>query len=155
VESSDDPYQGYKLKLAAYAGLTDGVSSASRVVGLQFGRATKAYPDDLIAHRHVIDDTVAGVPVFVVWDHPPGGPELLGTARVFSRRLSGRILRFRWHGRAIRDAATGSRWEAASGSAIAGPLTGATLDPVPFTFPYWFAWHSFHPDSAIAREPSG
>ena len=150
-ESSDNPYLGYQLKVAVYGERIDGVSSASRVVGLQLGGQAKAYPDDLLARRHVIDDTLRGIPIVLVWDHPAGGPELLGTPRVFSRRLNGRVLRFRWDGRAIRDTATGSRWQVARGRAIAGPLAAAALEPVPFTFPYWFAWRSFHPNTAIAR----
>jgi len=70
---------------------------------------------------------------------------------VFSRRLDGRVLRFRWDGSAIRDTATDSRWSATTGTAVAGRLGGSTLRPLPFTFPYWFAWHSFHPRTVVAR----
>ncbi len=103
------------------------------------------YPYPLLLRRPVVDDTLAGVPLAVFWS------DSVLVAGVFSRRLDGHVLRFRWEGRAIRDTATGSRWSATTGIAAAGKLAGKSLEPLPFTFPYWFAWHDFHPGTAIAH----
>jgi Protein of unknown function (DUF3179) len=146
VESSDDPYAGYVRKVPIYYGnKIDGISGATRVVGIELHGRTKAYPEELLARRHVIDDTLAGVRFTIFWN----GFE--NTAAVFSRRVKGRSLHFRWQRGIVRDRATGSRWNPESGRAVAGKLAGTALRPLAFTFPYWFAWHSFHPQTALAR----
>ena len=148
-ESSDDPYAGYVEKVPVYYGrLIDGISGATRVVAVQRHGRSKAYPDLLLSSRKVVDDTFAGLPLTVFWSDADY------SASVFSRRLDGRVLRFRREGGTIRDTATGSRWSASSGKAIAGKLAGKSLRPLPFTYPYWFAWHSFHPHTEVARPPS-
>ena len=120
------------------------LSGATRVVAVQLGGRSKVHPYSLLAHRSVIDDTFAGVPLTVFWSDSAFAP------RVFSRRLDGRVLHLRWDGSAIRDT-NGTRWSASTGAAVAGPLAGKSLQPLSFTFPYWFAWHSFHPRTVIAR----
>ena len=148
-ESSDDPYAGYVEKVPLYYGrIIDGISGAARVVAVQRHGRSKTYPDLLLSSRKVVDDTFAGLPLTVFWDDADY------SASVFSRRLDGRVLRFRREGGTIRDTATGSRWSASSGKAIAGKLAGKSLRPLPFTYPYWFAWHSFHPRTEVARPPS-
>jgi Protein of unknown function (DUF3179) len=145
-ESSDDPYLAYEQKVSVYYGFRiDGVSGASRVVGVVVGRRAKAYPDDLLASRHVVNDVLAGAPLVVVWSG------IASTPAVFSRRLDGHVLRFEWLDGAMRDTMSGSRWNPASGRAIEGRLRGSVLRAVAFTHPYWFAWRSFHPATLIAR----
>ena len=149
-ERSDDPYAGYVQKVPLYYGrLIDGLSGASRVVAVQRYGRSKGYPDVLLIRRAVVDDTFAGLPLTVFWSDADFAP------RVFSRRLGGRVLQFRRVGAAIRDTLTGSRWSPATGRAVAGNLTGSSLRPLAFTYPYWFAWHSFHPGTEIARGPVG
>ncbi len=149
-ERSDDPYAGYVQKVPLYYGhIIDGLSGASRVVAVQrHGRST-VYPELLLLRRTVVDDTLAGLPLTVFWSDTDYAP------RVFARRLDGRTLHFRRDGSVIRDTATGSRWSASTGRAVAGKLTGNTLQPLPFTYPYWFAWHSFHPHTEIAGSARG
>lgn len=145
-ESTDDPYAAYAEKVSRYHGSRiEGVSGATHVVAILLGGAAKAYPRSLLVRRLVVDDTVAGVPLSVFWSNSAGAP------RVFSRRLDARVLQFRRDGAAIRDTETGSRWSASTGTALTGDLAGKTLQPLPFTYPYWFAWHAFHPGTAIAR----
>jgi hypothetical protein len=149
-ERSDDPYAGYVQKVPLYYGrLLDGLSGASRVVAVQRHGRSRAYPDLLLLRRTVVDDTFAGLPLTVFWSNADFAP------RLFSRRLDGRVLHFRREGNAIRDSATGSRWSASTGRAVAGKLAGSSLRPLAFTYPYWFAWRSFHPRTEIARSPLG
>ncbi|MCC7241487.1 MAG: DUF3179 domain-containing protein [Acidobacteria bacterium] len=49
------------------------------------------------------------------------------------------------------DKETGSEWSAFDGSATAGTLAGATLERVPLTLSYWFAWQAFFPDATVIR----
>jgi hypothetical protein len=145
-ESSDDPYLAYEQKIGDfYWRPVDGIPKGEQVAGVEVGRSSKAYPQHLIEQRHVVDDTLAGVPLVVFWSDQAYRPA------VFSRRLGGSVLRFRWNGRSIRDTATGSRWSASSGAALTGRLAGSALQPLPYSFPYWFAWRKFHPRTAIAR----
>src|ERR671935_2655468 len=147
-ESSDDPYAGYVQKVTLYFGrVIDGLSGATQVVAVQRGARSKVYPESLLRRRIVVDDTFAGVPLTVFWSESGFAPS------VFSRRLDGRVLHFRVKGAAIRDMLTGSRWSASTGRAVAGKLAGRSLRPLPFTYPYWFAWNSFHPRTEIARSP--
>jgi Protein of unknown function (DUF3179) len=145
-ESSDDPYLAYEQKVSVYYGFRiDGISGASRVVGVIVDDRAKAYPEGLLAARHAVNDRLAGVPIVIVWSG------LARTPAVFSRRLDGRVLLFRWSGGALDDTITGSRWNPASGRATSGRLLGSLLRPIAFTHPYWFAWRSFHPRTRIAH----
>jgi Protein of unknown function (DUF3179)/Pyridine nucleotide-disulphide oxidoreductase/Pyridine nucleotide-disulphide oxidoreductase, dimerisation domain len=147
-ESSDDPYESYVQKVPVYYGrIIDGISGATRVVAVQRHGRSKAYPALLLLRRTVVDDAFAGVPLTVFWSDADYAP------RVFSRRLDGRVLHFRREGNTIRDTATGSQWSASTGTSIAGRLAGKSLQPLSFTYPYWFAWHSFHPGTEIAKAP--
>jgi hypothetical protein len=149
-ERSDDPYAGYVQKVPLYYGrIIDGLPGATRVVALQRHGRSKVYPDLLLLRRTVVDDTLAGVPFTVFWSDTDYAP------RVFSRRLDGHVLHFRRDAATIQDTLTGSRWSASTGRAVAGKLAGRSLQPLPFSYPYWFAWRSFHPRTEIARPPFG
>jgi hypothetical protein len=145
-EASDDPYFSYKLKVQLRNGhrAVRGLSGAAHVVAFETAGRSKVYPQPLLERRKVVDDAFAGVPLVVFWN------DSAQTASVFSRRVAGRSLSFRWDGEGFRDTATGSRWSGSTGSAIAGPFAGTELRPLPYTLPYWFAWHWFHPDAVIA-----
>jgi Protein of unknown function (DUF3179) len=74
------------------------------------------------------------------------------TARVYSRNLAERVLSFTVDGELIRDAETGSRWEPATGKAVAGQLTGHILQPLPRAIlARREAWLAFHPSSVVIR----
>jgi hypothetical protein len=146
-ETSDDPFLAYEQKIGLfYARKIDGLQGAEQVAGVQIRGSSKAYPQSLLEDRHVVDDTLGGAPLAVFWSDRAYRPV------VFSRRLGGRVLRFHWDGRSIRDTATGSTWSASSGAALTGRLAGRALQPIPYSFPYWFAWRLFHPRTGLARE---
>lgn len=46
------------------------------------------------------------------------------------------------------DEQTGSTWDIL-GRAVAGPLAGESLQPVPHLDTFWFAWAAFHPDTRV------
>jgi hypothetical protein len=48
----------------------------------------------------------------------------------------------------LTDAETGSTWTLA-GAATGGSLAGSTLEVVPHTDPFWFAWAAFYPDTVL------
>jgi Protein of unknown function (DUF3179) len=51
------------------------------------------------------------------------------------------------------DADTGSQWDAFDGRAVSGQLAGASLEEVPSSLAYWFAWRAFLPQSEILASP--
>jgi|GEM_PF-1920889 len=74
------------------------------------------------------------------------------TARVYRRNLAERLLSFAVDGELIRDAETGSRWQPATGKAVAGQLTGYVLQPLPRAIiARREAWLAFHPDSVAVH----
>jgi len=72
----------------------------------------------------------------------------VGQTAVFDRRLEGRVLTFRAAGAGFEDIETGTRWDLA-GRAVAGPLGGRRLRPLPHGNHFWFAWIVFRPDSEL------
>lgn len=50
----------------------------------------------------------------------------------------------------FRDRETGNTWDLV-GRAVAGPLRGARLTPVPAGDYFWFAWAVFRPETRVWR----
>jgi len=124
------------------AGALDG---KARVVGFRLGERAFAVELARLAMPRMLQADAAGTPVVVALS-PDGG-----TARVFiaeehrfsaSPTSSGGRLE-------LRDAASASTWDAFSGTAISGPLSGARLKQVPAHMSYWFSWHSFFPNTRV------
>lgn len=118
------------------------------VLGLPLGAARVAYPFRHLSRQPVVNDTVDGQPVLVVFSSRDA------TAVAFSRRLKGKTLTFanlrevdgEWR---AEDQETGSTWRALRGEAIEGKLRGASLEPLPAHLIYWFAWKQFYPQTRL------
>ncbi|MBA3264370.1 MAG: DUF3179 domain-containing protein [Thermoleophilaceae bacterium] len=80
-----------------------------------------------------------------------GSSRPVGTAAAFDRRLGHRTLSFSRAAGDLIDDQTGSRWDALSGRAIAGPLRGRRLRPLRHDEQFWFALAAFYPRARIAR----
>jgi len=65
------------------------------------------------------------------------------------REVNGETLTFSWTDGTLKDAETGSTWDAKIGLATDGPLKGQALQPVPSLTAYDWAWEDFYPDSEI------
>jgi hypothetical protein len=50
-----------------------------------------------------------------------------------------------------RDRASGSLWDLDRGVAVDGSLAGTTLEEVPVTAAFWFAWSSFYPNTQVVN----
>jgi hypothetical protein len=160
-----NPYAGYDTAesepfLFGDRTLIDGrLNPKVRVVGVIIDDESVAYPLPELAEVGVVNDTVGGEPIVVLWS--PGtasglgaetvaGGELVGSAVVLSREAEdGMTFEFEPAGDGrMRDAATGSVWTI-DGRAIDGPMAAAQLDPVAHDQPFWFAWAIFRPDTTI------
>lgn len=114
------------------------------VVGVEAGRAAKAYPFDALVKQNPILDQVGDTPVLVLL--AADGKSV----RVFDRRLDGRALEFfqRPDSRELIDAETGSAWDF-TGAAASGPRAGQRLARLRYVKDYWFDWKMYHPETRV------
>jgi hypothetical protein len=75
-----------------------------------------------------------------------GGRVFRAADRIFAATVVGGIVE-------LVDAGTGSRWDAFEGRAVSGQLAGASLEEVPSSLAYWFAWHAFLPQTEVLAPP--
>jgi hypothetical protein len=82
----------------------------------------------------------------VLWRSADGG------ARAYVAELDGKPLELiPQSSEALKDRATGSTWNLDRGVCVSGPLAGRTLQNVPVTTAYWFAWSSFYANTAVVE----
>ena len=118
----------------------------ARVVTVDLNGEAVGYPYDVLQEVHVVNDTVGGVPIVVLW--APGtasaldaasvaGGDDVGAATTFSRQLDGQTLIFVFDGDRIVDEQTGTEWDVL-GQAMSGPKAGSQLEPVVSINHFWF-----------------
>jgi len=147
-----DPYESYYQ--TPYEGVIDhqipreatSPTAKKRVLGLHVDGMVRAYPFEILTTLLVINDVISENPI-VVWFDPDSQ-----TGGAFFRQVDGRTLTFRLNSRdtlLIVDEETGSVWESATGTAIAGPIKGGNLTPVITTPAFEFGWFDYYPESEV------
>jgi len=111
------------------------------VLGIAAGGQARAWGFDALSQTPAVNDEWQGQPVVALFDR------VRVTARLYRRTLPSRVLTFRTAKDTILDEQTGSTWQPATGRAIAGPLAGQHLEPLPAMVSYRHAWLKFHPNS--------
>jgi hypothetical protein len=114
-----------------------------QVVGLDGGRARRAYPIDALRQQRVVNDQLGGVPLVVLY----ADGEMV---TAFVRTLGARTLTFERRpatGEVV-DAETGSRWNA-FGECVDGKLRGSRLTALTPLPSLWFSWAQFYPDTEV------
>ncbi len=162
----NNPYAGYDNPRGGpmrrfFRGKPDErLPAMERVVAVQRGPASAAYPFSVLEKKQVINDMVDDHPVVVFW--APGTASAVdageiaagrdvGSSGVFDRRIGGRTLSFESAGSGtFQDTETSSTWNVL-GVAIDGPLSGERLEPIPHGNHFWFAWAVFKPETRIVR----
>ncbi len=119
-----------------------GIHPKTLVVGVESDGTARAYPFHVVSREDVINDRVGELPVVVA-----ASPD--GTPVAYDRRVAGEPLRFAADGDG-HLAAGDSRWERATGRAVAGPHDGTELarandNPAMF----WTGWSEFNPDTGV------
>src|SRR5947208_14525187 len=118
-----------------------------RVVTVSLGGEDVAYPFSVMEKVRVVNDTVGGGPIVVVFTKGvtsalDGGsiPDSrdVGPAGVFERTLEGKVLTLKASGVRIADTQTGSTWNIL-GAAPAGPVAGKRLSQCGNGRPAWNA----------------
>ena len=115
------------------------VFSTKFVIGLVLGDDAKAYYFRDVEEIGVVNDLLGNVPI-VLW----ASDEIY---HAYIRHADGRLLTFRVEGDFLVDEETGTRWDAARGLAIEGPLLGLSLQPIPSLSSFDWAWKDFYPDT--------
>jgi hypothetical protein len=156
-----NPYVGYdRIDQSPFLfdGALDGrLPPMERVLTVELGGESAAYPFGRLAERRVVMDTVGGRPIVIFYR--PGTSSALdsssiaasrdvGAAVAFAPTVDGRALTFAARGDDIVDAETGSTWDLL-GSAVAGPLAGRRLEPIVSGNHFWFAWAAFRPETRV------
>ena len=116
------------------------------VVGVIVHDSAKAYRKSAVKEKRVVNDTVAGVPIVVVWS--PEVEDVVAYRRDVAQRT--RPLAFGTQDGQLMDRQTGTSW-GWDGRALSGPLDdeGARLRRLTSTTMYWFAWAAFYPDTSL------
>jgi len=129
-----------------------------RVLGVGLKGQARVYAFSTLAKQPLIHDQLAGEELIVF--SRPGTLSALDAgiisesrstlaASAFKRRLGKRLLSFQISEKRIADKETGSEWNLL-GRAIAGPLQGQQLTPLPESGVHFaFAWLAFRPESTV------
>jgi hypothetical protein len=143
-----DPYAGYYASGAAgVIGETiidNRLTSKEFVIGVALDDTAIAYPFRVLNGEPVVNDSVGGRDLLVVFDQENGG------GIVFDRQVDGQTLSFEpaVEGQFV-DSETGTLWDSFDGRALEGPLAGKKLDRIKSTVIFWFGWKDFYSDTLI------
>lgn len=129
----------------------------ARVLTVDLEDEAVAYPYEVLEEARVVNDTVGGEDIVVVWQ--PGTASALdaasiaegrdvGAANAYSRQLDGQLLTFRFENNRMIDDQTGSEWNFL-GLAVSGALAGKQLEPIVAINHFWFSWAAFKPETRI------
>lgn len=158
-----NPYEFYSTRdapLSFFQGDIDPRYPAlERVVGVTVGEASKAYAFSDIESVGVVNDTVGGQPIVVLWGAADTADGLdagtisearaIGTGLAYSSTLNGTSLTFERAGDDLfRDIETGTSWDIL-GLGVEGELAGERLELITHRNEFWFAWQAFFPDSEV------
>jgi hypothetical protein len=154
VDPSDvkfDPYQTYygtpNAGVVGRKHTDDRLPAKEKVIGVRLGGEVKAYSFTALARDRVVNDTVGGVPLVVVFDG------LSFSGAVYRRDPGGNVLTFEAGPDAFSmlDEQTGSTWDGLSGKATSGADAGTELEQVPITYSFWFGWVDFYPNTELYK----
>jgi len=157
----DNPYRGYDRVDQSpfmFDGKTDSrLPPMERVLAVRVDERFRAYPFGEFREPTVLNEEFAGTPIAVFAAGEALSAldkrDITASRRVpslnaFDRRVDGRHLKFEMRDGEIFDVETGSRWSPL-GAAIAGPLEGKQLEPIPGGVHFAFAWLAFRPDTSL------
>jgi len=157
-----NPYTGYddvnNTPFLYHGPQTPGkLSPVARVLTVDLNGEAVAYPYELLQQVGVVNDTVGGTEMVVLWaagtasaldDSTVSGGRDVGAANAYARMLDRQRLTFVRDGQRTVDKETGSEWNVL-GQAIGGKLAGKQLTPLVAVNHFWFSWAAFKPATRI------
>ena len=117
------------------------------VIGVEHEGQAVAYPFEALARQPLVNDTVGGKPVVIVFLRNSQ------TGMVYERIVDDRTLTFTYDSETetLHDEETGSVWDPWLGNAMRGPLQGEQLRRMDSTRSFWFGWKDWYPDTEVWR----
>ena len=120
------------------------------VIGMTVSGSAKAYPFSAISQETVIDGHFTGEEVAIPF-YPTSE-----SGAAFVWWLKGKFLSFEPAGRAVmRDREPRNLWQALTGQAVEGELSGERLERLSSHYSCWFAWSDFHPQTELYGAATG
>jgi hypothetical protein len=125
------------------------------VIGVSLNGDVRAYPLQILVWHEIVNDVVGGVPIAVTYC------PLCYSSSVFIRQINGTTVQFGTSGKlynnnlVMYDRLTKSLWSQIWGQAIAGSLTGQTLQRVPIDVTTWGQWKKLHPNTSVLSRQTG
>ena len=125
------------------------------IIAFEQNGIARAYPFRILIWHEIVNDTVAGRPIAVVYC------PLCGTAMIFDRRYAGRTLDFGVSGLLYNsdvlmfDRQTHSLWSQLGMSAVAGQFVDTQLKWLPARQTTWAAWQNDHPEGEVLNLDTG
>lgn len=157
----NNPYIGYddiNSSPFLFNGDADGrLAPMERVVTVELGGETVAYPFSVLEPEGVIADSVGGAEVVVFFKAGTASAldgrsiadsKDIGAATVFSPIVDGALLSFTAAEGGFVDEQTGSFWNIL-GLAESGRLEGTQLNAIVSGNHFWFAWAAFQPETRV------
>jgi len=113
------------------------------VLGVVEQGRSKAWGFEQLSHKPILNDDVGERPVLIAFD------DASVTARMYDRRVRGRVLTFRLRDGDLVDSETDSTWNPLTGQALTGPSAREYLQALPAIVSFKKVWYQFHPDSEV------
>ena len=156
-----NPYSGYDStdgRPFLFQGrLDERLRATERVVAVDIGGESAAYPFTELSTQRVVNDVVGGEKIVVFWTPETASAlgssaiadaDAVGSGVAYGRVVGGRELTFAVKDDAFTDQETGSTWDV-TGRALTGELAGAELPPLVHANHFWFAWAAFRPATRV------
>lgn len=126
-----------------------------RVVSVTIKDQTRAYPINILNWHEIINDTLAGVPIAVIYC------PLCDSVSVVDRRINDQTLEFGVSGQLANsnvlmyDRTDQALWSQVALTAISGPNAGKSLKHLPFEITRYHLWRDRHPDASVISFDTG
>lgn len=137
------------------AGEASYLSAQDRIVGINLGGQSRAYPISILNWHEIVNDAINGRRFAITYC------PLCGTAVAFDARIDGRDTDFGVSGLLynsdvlLYDRDSESLWSQIMKQSISGPRVGSRLTALPISHTSWSDWLHKHPDSLVMSDDTG
>ena len=128
-----------------------------RLIDIKGESGYKVYPFSIIKKEGLIQDTFDDMDIVIFYQEGTvsvldtkdiSQAKSIGSATVFSSRVIGKKLHFKKVSKGFKDLETKSLWDI-TGMCIKGKMKGMSLQPIPHSNHFAFAFLRFHPDAVV------
>ena len=132
----------------------DYLEDTDLLISLSYLGQVRAYPTRFLDQHEIVNDDFLGEPVAVTYC------PLCGSGLAFLSTLDGQRVEFGVSGLLhnndliMYDRTGHSLWQQITGTAIAGPKRGSSLQALPVTMTEWSEWKKAHPEGRVLAPPN-